>query len=81
VTPAQQAELMTVDPGWDFTNNPASAISHASISAATAYGHGSLAVARHWTEVGLRLVQAADSPHYQVGASLGELAQTLGVHV
>jgi len=81
MTPEEQAALMVADPGWDFADSPTSAISQASISAATAYGNGHLDQAKFWTEVGLRLVVAAGNPHVKVGASLAELAETLGVRV
>ncbi len=79
MTPQEQAAARVADPAWDFVNDPIKSIADASVKAAEHYKYGRRAQAAYWTEVGLRLVDAADNPYISAGAVLGGLAQTFGL--
>jgi len=75
-TPVEVADWIIAEPAWDFASNPVKAIGHASTVAADAYEKGRRASALFWTQVTLRLCDAAG---HEPGAVLGGLADTLAL--
>jgi len=80
MTPAEaKAAAIIADPDFRFATDPNSAIDFAAKSAAGARNGSTVALpdissARFWTEVGLRLVAAADNPAIEAGQILTALA-------
>ena len=77
------AAAMIADPDWDFVANPASAIGHASVSAAQSWKESNGPASRFWTEVAMRLVSAAKANGAKVdnGAVVLGLATTFGMTI
>jgi len=68
------AWMIAPESGWNFTDDPNNAITYCSGAAADAHAIGHPVQSRFWAGVGVALVAAADNPHIQVGAVLGDLA-------